>query len=475
MKLNAQTENARTLAAALGIGENEATELLSVTAAITYDERDDVSAQFAKHVDRLISRTIRSVLLNQREKEQNVGVELVIGNAAPRFSAPCVFAAIGEQEVTIGPARGGPKKANIHPVGLLLGACYAVGAVLRKAFKDLLPFPSQEILRISLVELLGGDLPLLYEPIIFDEAYLAGAGAIGNGFIYGLSQFHVRGILHVADDDAVSDGNLQRCVFFTERDIGLPKAERLCATMEVILPGIEAVPHNVRLQDVPGQKSGAWLKRLVVGVDSPRARRNLQSEIPGEVYDASTTGISEVVLHFNRQPTDLACMSCVYYESPEEHAHEKHVATALGVSVEDVKRGRISESAAATICGRYPQLDRSGLVGLSYDTMFKQLCSTGQLITPEGRQVLAPFAFVSVLAGALLAVEFVRRLHNGNADLFNVWHVSPWTNPVLRCRKVLGTNPECEFCGNQTLVRVARKLWQETQVTNSVPTEAVES
>jgi hypothetical protein len=475
MKLNAQTENARTLAAALGIGEKEAAELLSATVAITYDERDDVSAQFAKHVDRLISRTIRSVLLNQLGKQEGVGVELVIGNAEPRFSAPCLFAAIGQQEVTIGPVRGHAQKADIHPIGLLLGACYAVGAILRKAFKDLLPFPSPEILKINLVELLGDDLPLLYEVATFDEAYLAGAGAIGNGFIYGLSQFQVRGVLHVADDDLVSDGNLQRCVFFTEGDIDLRKAERLCDTMRVILPGIEAVPHNVRLQDVPGRKSGAWLERLIVAVDSPRARRNLQSEIPGEVYDASTTGISEVVLHFNRQPTDLACMSCVYYESPEEHAHEKHVATALGVAVEDVKCARISESAAATICGRYPQLDRSSLVGLAYDTMFKQLCSTGQLTTPEGRQVLAPFAFVAVLAGALLAVEFVRRLHNGSADLFNLWHVSPWTNPVLRCRKVLGTNPECEFCGNQTLVRVAREMWQEAQERNTVPTEAVES
>lgn len=56
----------------------------------------------------------------------------------------------------------------------------------------------------------------------------------------------------------------------------------------------------MRLQDVPAkQGGGAWLKRLIVGVDSPRARRNLQTEVPGEVYDASTTGISEVVVHFS--------------------------------------------------------------------------------------------------------------------------------------------------------------------------------
>jgi hypothetical protein len=345
---------------------------------------------------------------------------------------------------------------DIHPAGLLLGACYAVGAVLKKALR--LPYPSPGVLQINLGELVGDDLPKLYEPASFDEAHLAGAGAIGNGFLYGLSQFQIEGTLHICDDDTVSDGNLQHCIFFTQEDINAPKAERLCRAAREFLPMVRMIPHNSRLQDLP-DRTGAWLKRLIVGVDSPRARRKLQSEIPGAVFDASTTGVSEVVFHFHRQPTDLARLSCIYHESPEEHAHEKHVAEALGISAETVKQERISEATAAVICKRDPQLIPVNIVGNAFDTLFKQLCPTAQLKTLEGRQVLAPFAFVSVLGGVLLAIEFVRRLHGNHSDLFNEWRVSPWANPVMRRQRKRERHPDCEFCADPVLVDIAHKIW----------------
>jgi len=459
MNKEANTENARTLAAALGIAEEKALELLSVTVAITYDASDTISVLFAGHVSKMVSRTIERVVLNGQGDSQKIAVELVIGSAEPKFATAHLFAAIGSNEVLIGHVPLALTIPSIHPVGILLGACYAVGAILKKAFNELLPFPSAQTLRINLAELLGNDLALLDSEVAFDEAYLAGAGAIGNGFIYGLSQFRASGLLQVVDDDAVSKGNLQRCIYFSDKHVGSPKSDILCEVISTVLPGIKAVPHKMRLQDVPAKKAGAWLKRLIVGVDSPRARRSLQSEIPGEVFDASTTGISEVVLHFNRQPTELACMGCIYYESPEEHAHEHHVADTLGVSIDDVRRERISPEAAKVIHLRNPQIPVSELEGLAYDTLFKRLCSTGKLMTAEGRQVLAPFAFVSVLAGTLLAIEFVRRIHNRTGDLFNEWHVSPWTNPVMRCRHVLRSNSNCEFCGNEVIARVARGLW----------------
>jgi hypothetical protein len=88
-----------------------------------------------------------------------------------------------------------------------------------------------------------------------------------------------------------------------------------------------------------------------------------------------------------------------------------------------------------------------------------QEVTTEQLKTAEGRQVLAPFAFVSVLGGVLLAIEFVRRLHGNYADLFNDWRVSPWTNPVMRRQRKREKRLDCEFCGNPVLADIARKIW----------------
>jgi hypothetical protein len=467
MNALAQKENARTLAAALGIAEDQAAELLDVNVAVTYDAEDNGAANCATHVAALLKRTIRSVSINSPKNDLPIAVEIVIGGAAPKFVGRHVFVCILDEAVAVSRQPISAPWGKCHPVGILIGACYAVAAGLKVALGDLLPFRVPDFIHLNLSELLGPDLPLLYEPVPFDEAYLAGAGAVGNGFIYGLGQFDVTGKLHVADDDKVGSGNIQRCHFFDEEHLELSKADVLCEAIPVVLPNIVAVPHRVRLQDVPTKYSGPWLKRLIVGVDSPRARRSLQTEIPGEVFDASTTGITEIVFHFHRQPTAGACLACVYPHTPQEDAHEAHVSDALGVSVADVRQSRISGSAAELICRRYPHLIPDQLIGTAYDTLFKQLCSTAKLRTAEDRQVLAPFAFVSVLAGTFLAMEFVRRVRRGHENLFNEWRISPWSNPVLRRRRTLGRNSLCEFCSDSTLGALAHEIWSP-----ATPTEA---
>lgn len=458
MNLSAKKENAKTLASALGIAEEAAMDLLAASVAITHRGTDHAGRAFAEHARRMIGRTVARVVVNGNAPEK-VAVELVIGDAEPRFDAPRFYASMSEHEVLIGDTPLGKNHAQIHPIGLVLGACYAVGAMLKKTFKDLLLFPPANLLTINLGELLGGDLRFLSKTVDVGESFLVGAGAIGNGFAYGLSQFKAKGTLHVLDDDLVSGGNLQRCIYFDESQEGLNKCDCLGAAIEKDMPNLTVIPHKARLQDIKEKKAGPWLERMIVAVDSPRARRSLQTEIPREVYDASTTGISEIVFHFHRQPTDLACLSCAYHESPEELAHEKHVAETLGVSLADVRTERISPGIARSIQSRNPELSVEDLTGLAYDTLFKRLCGTGKLLTPEGRQVLAPFAFVSVLAGAFLALEFVRRIQNPGQQTFNDWCISPWTNPVLRRQRNLPKRPDCEFCGDERIARVLRNFW----------------
>ena len=48
------------------------------------------------------------------------------------------------------------------------------------------------------------------------------------------------------------------------------------------------------------------------------------------------------------------------------------------------------------------------LIGKAFDSLFRELCAQQALLTPSGEQILAPFAFVSNLAGALLALELAR-------------------------------------------------------------------
>jgi len=458
MNSSTKKENSRSLAEMMGIGEEEAAALLNVSVAVTFADGDRVAKDIATHAATLLSRTLSDVRLNDSQM-RSIAMELVVGATEPRYDSPKVWLSVTDGRVTIAKTQLSSDTSDVPPIGRLIAACYVCAAALGTVIGDRLPYPTPETYVVDMRELLGEDEPLLRKECDFSEAHLAGAGAIGNGFILGLAQFPIRGKLNVVDDDHVSEGNLQRCALFGPSDVGTKKAEALVAAAARTESQVVYVPRTVRLQQLAERGEGAWLKRLVVAVDSPRARRHLQNEMPGEVFDASTTGAAEIVFHYHRQPTDGACLGCVYPSNPDEHAHERHVADALGVSFQDVREMKISEAAATKILAKYPDLVRESVVGVPYDTLFKALCSSEKLFTAEGRDVLTPFAFISTLAGVMLALEFFRRMHRGHSGLPNFWRISPWNNFMVRNRRILPKNPDCEFCGVPVLRDLIRKMW----------------
>lgn len=461
MMLTAASENSRTLAAALGIGEEHAARLLDIDVAVTIEEGNIVAHQLATDLFQLLRRTVRSATLTSQQTAK-AAAEVVIGGTLPVTSAPTVWVALTASRLTISRTRVRHGTVDdVHPILVLLTACYAAGAAIRLAVGNGFPFPFSDPLVVDFSGLFGTDLSWLSDPIELGECYLAGAGAIGNGFLWALRHMQARGILHIADPDTISDGNLNRCLWFSGADVGASKADRLTALAQPYFPSLRLVPEAVALRDVPAaRQEGAWLNRLIVGVDSRRARRNLQLEIPGEVFDASTTGIAEIVLHHHCAPTDAACLSCIYVQEEGELSHERHVAEALGVSLDDVRMLQVSPQAAKKIGLRYPLLLSQDLVGLAYDSLFKQLCGQGALQTAADRQVLAPFGFVSVLAGTYLALEGAYRVHHGYEEhRFNYWRVSPWCSPTLQLRVRRPKQKRCEFCGQEVLQDVTRQLW----------------
>jgi len=187
----------------------------------------------------------------------------------------------------------------------------------------------------------------------------------------------------------------------------------------------------------------------------------LQEEVPRDVYDASTSGIADVVLHFNSANTSGTCLACVYHEDRREAAHEEHVAAMLGITLEDVRETFLSEAAAARALSKHPDLAGRQLVGLACDTLFKELCATGSLGADSGQQVLAPLAFVSALAGAMLALEFVRRRFRGSPTApFTDWHLSPWCPPLIEGRRSRPPRDACTFCGRREVTAAVAELWK---------------
>ncbi len=451
----ARGENALALATLLGLEVSDAHALLDFTYVITNDEDDPVAKSLAREIDPIIARTAVPSIITANSISPTV--EVIIGSATPRTKAKSIYVYVSDKKISIGTKRATPAKCTpLHPLLLLIGACYAVASTIYHSVDATFPFSMPDPLCIDFRSL-GIDSTYLDQNLDIGEVHLAGAGAIGNAFLWAARHVRLSGKLHIIDDDFVSSGNLNRQIWFTPDDIGRSKAIRLAERAKFELPKLELLPKQSRLEELP-EREGAWLRRLIVGVDSRRARRTLQNEFPGEVFDASTTDMREIVLHYNRQPTDLACLSCIYEPDQQESSRESHIAEHLGVSLVDVRSQRISEEAAERIVSRFPMLAAKDLFGLSYDTLFKQLCGEGKLKI-LGTTVTAPFAFVSILAGGYLVLDLIQRLSQQHIAKHNYWRISPWHPPLAARRTQRARQPDCKFCSDPILTLVNRQLW----------------
>lgn len=455
----ARQENVKALALAAGITPEQAAERLDGRVLCTFNREDAAACQFYEELRPVLGRTID---VHDTPDGRRYLVEMVIGEVEPRGGAATVFVGLGPDSCCFSSVPAGVYSSKpVHGALSVVAACYGAAVAVHRAVGEGIPNPPPEHLEIRYDEILP-DLSVLSEAVDMRGAYLAGAGAIGNGFLWAARHVDLRGELRVCDDDIVSSGNLQRQVWFEGDDIDAPKASTLCQKAQPHIPGCRLKPEPIRLQDLP-IRTGAWLKRLIVAVDSRRARRELQNELPAEVFDASTTDIREVVIHYNNAVSDLACMGCLYKADEKEASQDQIIGEHLGVSVDEVKSSRISPAAAVAIARKHPHLDPDTIQGEAFDSLYKTLCATGKLHASVGKQVVAPFAFVSVLAGTLLLFEVMSRLARPGSVQSNEWHLSPWREPFSQGRMTRLRFSACECCGDSARARALRglrsKLW----------------
>lgn len=450
---SAVQENARMLASILGIGEDEAATRLKRTVLVTAEEAPQYRA-WAADITELLSLTVDVVDSTGGE----IDVELVIGKAAPRCSSPVLYASLTHETATVALQDNAAQDGIPHPFLAACAAPMVVAAVLNAVIADR-ALPGVSLPLTFRFNQLGLADSAFMRQRDFTGMVLAGAGAVGHGFLRALRHLPVTGVLPIIDPKTVAEGNFNRCTYLQEKDLGKDKAAVLAERAQ---PDFGKLALEPFVGDF-----GAFCKEhgpqqaVIVTVDSRRARRSIQSELPGAVIDASTTDVRAVVIHSHTQPTDGACLSCIYRHVPEEHAREKSIAEGLGVGLGDVRSGLITSTAADMIHARYSDVDPAVIVGKAYDSLFKELCAAQALKSNEGRQVLAPFSFVSALAGCYLVVELLRLMDGVGTT--NYWTADPWGVPSGRRRVARPRHADCEFCSRTEVHTVAEQLWGQTK------------
>jgi hypothetical protein len=451
MNKDAYKENNLTLQRLLNISVESSQKILGSSILISVSPK---YTRLQEYLVTILKRTFEIVHISPY-KSQVYSCEIIC-NEGDRLTESA-FIHLGEvnQKIVISSLRFNSRlQDNLHPFIYYLVACYTGPVILKAINKDLLKERADEIC-LDYRGLIKNE-KILYKRINSENIYLAGAGAIGNSFLYALSNFDVEGALNICDPDIITGGNLNRCLFFEDSDIGKYKADVLLEKAQPFLYNLKLKSFPVELGKVPTKTDGPWLEKLVVGVDSRRARRNLQTELPREVFDASTTGITEVVVFHSKMELKEACLGCIYKREKMEESHEKHVAETLGVTLDHVRRQFIDNDSANLIAIKY-HLKTEDLIGFPYDTVFKQLCGEGKLMSKNNLQVLAPLAFVSALAGGLLALRFFEE-HLNLGD-FNYWRISPWADLNFRLKQQRLKDPDCEICKNQEYQNVVKLIW----------------
>lgn len=448
--LTARQENERTLARLLGISEDEAAERLAYRVRVRAS--DDASQGFAAHLKALLGFTLHVV-----GDTEPADLDLAINGAvAPDVPTP-LAARIDDKGLVISAGSStasGMAAATPHDLCAKLAACYAAGVVIAHATggerRDRLTWPFNVPF-----DAFGLTPRLLAAPIEIADTVLAGAGGVGSGFVWALESLNVSGEMDVADPKTVSAGNLNRCFHYDEVDIGEDKTKVLCAKARfdsLILTPFGGPFHHLRRQR-------GRIKRVITTVDSRAARRDIQKEFPLEVLDASTTDVSEVVVHSHAEPNPGACLCCIYSHIPREDEETQAIAEGLGVTVDAIRGKPLIDRELSLELAALHGLDAAVLEGVALSTLYKQLCASEALKTAAGEQALAPFAFISNLAGVLLAIELLRVENADGAIASSYVSLDPWSPPHGRARRARAKTANCEFCSNPDMAELMTTIW----------------
>ena len=443
-------QNAMMLASLIGVDEAQTSERLQRTVLLTAEQ--GWKSSWALEIGEILRRTVNACF---EPGDVKPDLELVMGSVEPRTSGKRLFADLGATTVIVASEPIGGLTGQPHGLYSAAAACVVTAATVSLVIDDTGLPPVRLPARLDYAQL-GVPQGALGRPVELQQAIMAGAGAIAHGFLSAARHLDLRGELPIVDPKIVQGGILNRCMYLQEQDIGGDKALVLATRAQHDFPNLRLQPHVADLQSFVKQL-GHPPETVFVTVDSRRVRRSIQLQVPHRIIDASTTDVRGVVVHSNVLPTEHACLACIYRHVPDEHAREQSIADGLGVDLATVQGGLITKEAALRIVKTHSSIDPAAIINMAFDSLFRELCAAQTLATPEGRQVLAPFAFVSAWAGVLMAVEMLRSFNGIIAT--NYWSVDPWNPPIARGRMLRPRHPDCQFCSKREYEPIVSDLW----------------
>lgn len=300
-------------------------------------------------------------------------------------------------------------------------ACLGVAAIFLSVFSELGRALPVEEFSLSLFDYAQGSAIRAYPPLpvlTLPDTALVGAGAIGNSFLWVLSQSPATGSLDVVDGEQVDVSNLQRYVLARNRDPGKPKV--FIAKRDLRMSGIQVRPFPLPFdQYMSRYRPDARLEEAVAAVDNAADRTAIQAVLPRRVWNA-WTDLGDVGVSRHQFAGTEACLACLYAQSTGGPSWMERLSTGLGLTnqeVVDLLASGIGLNAShierieSHLHLRTGALRRFAGTPLA-DFQHRAIC--GGIVARLGGaaatspDTLVPLAHQSALAGALLACEYLK-------------------------------------------------------------------
>jgi hypothetical protein len=394
---------------------------------------------------------------------QSINPSITIAPAAPTHTTIATGSRVGDSAI-VASASGwvagidadqkleGPS----NPYAAMAAGALACGKLFRRVFLNTAAESGFSVSLLNYDRLTGSDVEVPAYDLA--DVWFAGVGAVGSAALWALGRdTSLKGTFHLIDAESLSLLNLQRYVSGGFRDVGTTKialGQRLLAHSKLV-----TALHQTSLESFADSHAINRSTTIVVSVDNVATRRAAQALLPKLVVNG-WTGEQALGASWHEFDHDSACLACLYHPRKQGSSATEQAANALGLSVERasilwISRQPLSESdiaSAAQALGTTVGDLRPWLGKPLGDLYTDVVCGAVPLdVTGLGRVETVPLAHQSVLAGALVCAELLKRTNSvlsrqSNPEVLvsydNVLKPPPqlWTKPRPR-------EPGC-ICGD---------------------------
>ncbi|RXG87359.1 ThiF family adenylyltransferase [Bradyrhizobium zhanjiangense] len=421
-------------------------------------------ATFSGHLSMLLHALPELVACSiSREPPATYDWALVVGSEMGDVGHSTIFVGADGWEASFSPDRPIAATGRKNPVGAYVAACIGIAEIWKRLllphgdiFHKAIIRPLMEPLTFSAFTYFvsPGPNPELPAAVTLGRVTGVGVGAGGGAAMFTLASLEgARGHLNLIDPDEIEASNLNRYVMADTADVDerMNKA-KLAARM--FGPQVTVKPYPRSFSECDGLEPADY-GFVLAAVHTREARREIQWETPGVLWDAGATQDGDFRI-WRMILGQTECMHCKHPPGAEDVEYRKAAQLSKLLKLEH------------TVCLRklrdneiFTEAEAARIAGLVQDERLEfdpprpqqrfgdwEAEQCGKLKLPELDEEV-PIPFAPVMAGVLIAGEIIKEQHFPEYVLDSRYSNTLMGQFMRRSRPVrIAPKPDCKLCND---------------------------